>query len=103
MPGVTRFLYEVVVLERGPFSFVKITAVGIRCADHVTPLPTKVSTNFVDKRGRSVGIILLRTKSHRGLFLFCSYLVLVEEGLERERNRRKEEEIRKKALFGPLL
>jgi hypothetical protein len=32
----------------------RLTAVGIHCADHVTPLSAKVSTNFVDKR-RSLG------------------------------------------------
>jgi hypothetical protein len=31
-----------------------LTAVGIRCADHATPLSAKVGTNFVDKR-RSLG------------------------------------------------
>jgi hypothetical protein len=56
IPGATRFSEKVVGLERGPLSFVRITeellelkssssgfrksrltAVGIRCADHVTP------------------------------------------------------------------
>jgi hypothetical protein len=63
---------EVVGLERGPISLVRITeellewtssgsgsrksrltAVGIRCADHTTP-SAKVGTNFVDKQ-RSLG------------------------------------------------
>jgi hypothetical protein len=56
-PGGTRFFWEVVGLERGPLSLVRIkeellewkssgswsrklrlTAVGIRCADHATPI-----------------------------------------------------------------
>jgi hypothetical protein len=55
-------------LERSPFSLVstieelierkssgssletEITAVGIRRADHVTPLSAEVGTNFADKR-----------------------------------------------------
>ena len=37
---------------------------GIRCADHVTPLyPQKVGTNFADRGGRSVGIVRSRTKA----------------------------------------
>jgi hypothetical protein len=32
----------------------RLTAVGIRCADHTTPLSAKVGTNFADKR-RSLG------------------------------------------------
>jgi hypothetical protein len=59
-----------VVLERGPLSLVsiieevlelkvvapKLTAVGIRCADHATPsLSTKVGTTFAEKR-RSLGL-----------------------------------------------
>jgi hypothetical protein len=56
IPGATRFFLEVVGLERGPLSLVRIieelleskssgsglenrdlTALGIRCADHATP------------------------------------------------------------------
>jgi hypothetical protein len=32
----------------------RLTAVGIRCADHANPLTAKVGTNFADKR-RSLG------------------------------------------------
>jgi hypothetical protein len=32
----------------------KLTAVGIRCADHATPLSAKIGINFADKR-RSLG------------------------------------------------
>jgi hypothetical protein len=60
-------------LERGPLSLVRIieellewkssgsgsrkqnTAVGIRCADHATPLSAKDGTNFAD-RLRSLGL-----------------------------------------------
>jgi hypothetical protein len=68
-----KIFWEVRGLERGPLSLVRtieellewkssgsglekprLTAVGIRCADHATPLPAKVGTNFADKR-RSLG------------------------------------------------
>jgi hypothetical protein len=47
------------MLEVGIYSMLifaqpRLTAVGIRCADHATPLPAKVGTNFADKR-RSLG------------------------------------------------
>jgi hypothetical protein len=63
-----QIFWEVVGLERGPLSLVSTIeelftrkssrsglkpdnkAVGIRHADHVTPLSTKVGTNFADKR-----------------------------------------------------
>jgi hypothetical protein len=68
------------VLERGPLSLVRITeellewksrgsgsrkqrlmAVGIRCADHATPLSAKVGTPT--SGGRLVSIVCLRTKA----------------------------------------
>jgi hypothetical protein len=69
-----QIFWEVGGLERGPLSLVRtieellewkkqrlrsrkprLTAVGIRCTDHVTPsLPTKAGTNFAYKR-RSLG------------------------------------------------
>jgi hypothetical protein len=33
----------------------RLTAVGIRCADHATPSVQKVGTNFADKRRSLVG------------------------------------------------
>jgi hypothetical protein len=64
-----QIFWEVVGLERGPLSLVRITeellewksssseitAVGIRCADHATSLSAKVGNNFADKR-RSLGL-----------------------------------------------
>ena len=39
-------------------------AVGIRCADHVTPLyPQKLALTSPTDGGRSVGIVRLRTKA----------------------------------------
>jgi hypothetical protein len=68
-------------LKRGPLSLVKITeellertvaapvkkpkltAVGIRCADHATPLyPLKLALTSPTSGGRSVGIVRRRTK-----------------------------------------
>jgi hypothetical protein len=39
------------------------TAVGIRCADHVTASTRKSLHYFADSGGRSVGIVRLRTKA----------------------------------------
>jgi len=42
----------------------RLTAVGIRCADHVTPLyPQKLALTFPTGGGRSVGIVRVRTKA----------------------------------------
>jgi len=42
----------------------RLTAVGIRCADHVTPLyPQKLALTSPTGGGRSVGIVRLRTKA----------------------------------------
>jgi hypothetical protein len=70
-------------LERGPHSLVSIikklferqssgsgleeprlTAVGIRCADHATSLSAKIEANFTGSGDRSVGIVRLQAKSH---------------------------------------
>ena len=41
-----------------------LTAVGIRCADHVTPLyPQKLALTSPAGGGRSVGIVRSRTKA----------------------------------------
>jgi hypothetical protein len=64
-----QIFWKVFDLERGSLSLVRITeelfewkssasvsrkstlqAVGIRCADHATPSPARVGTNFADKR-----------------------------------------------------
>jgi hypothetical protein len=41
--------------DGGEVIVASLTAVGIRCADHATPLSAKVGTNFADKR-RSLGL-----------------------------------------------
>ena len=42
----------------------RLTAVGIRCADHVTPLyPQKLALTSPTGGGRSVGIVRSRTKA----------------------------------------
>jgi hypothetical protein len=45
-------------------------AVGIRCADHVTPSTHKSRHYFADSGGRSVGIVRLRTEATE-LVLLC--------------------------------
>jgi hypothetical protein len=42
----------------------RLTAVGIRCADHATPSIRKLSPISPKNSGPSVGIVRLRTKSH---------------------------------------
>jgi hypothetical protein len=50
--------------------------VGIRCADHVTPLyPQKLALNSPTGGGRSVGIVRSRTKATVFSLVF-SYLVV---------------------------
>jgi hypothetical protein len=41
----------------------RLRAVGIRCADHVTPSTRRSRHYFADSGGRSVGIVRLRTKA----------------------------------------
>jgi len=42
----------------------RLTAVGTRCADHVTPLyPQKLALTSSTDSGRSVGIVRVRTKA----------------------------------------
>jgi len=42
----------------------RLTAVGTRCADHVTPLyPQKLALTSPTDGGRSVGIVRVRTKA----------------------------------------
>jgi hypothetical protein len=42
----------------------RLTAVGTRCADHVTLLPAKVGISFAGRGGRVVGIVRLRNYVH---------------------------------------
>jgi hypothetical protein len=79
-------------LERGPLSLVriieellewkslgnrKLTAGGIRCADHATPsIRKKLALTSPTSGGRSVGIVRLRTKGH-GVFLLCTSCIYV--------------------------
>jgi hypothetical protein len=51
----------------------RLTAVGIRCADHATPSTRKIRHYFAGHSGRSVGIIPLRTKSHGVCFVLFVY------------------------------
>ena len=79
-------------LERGPLSLVRsieellefkkssgsgpenrdLTAVGIRCADHVTPLyPQKLALTSPTGGGHSVGIVRSRTKATEFRYIDC--------------------------------
>ena len=49
----------------------RLTAVGTRCADHVTPLyPQKLALTLSTGGGRSVGIVRVRTKATEFFFLY---------------------------------
>jgi len=50
----------------------RLTAVGTRCADHVTPLyPQKLTLTSPTGGGRSVGIVRVRTKATEFSFRWC--------------------------------
>jgi len=56
----------------------RLTAVGTRCADHVTPLyPQKLALISSTGGGRSVGIVRVRTKATAFslLYTLCAHLV----------------------------
>ena len=51
----------------------RLTAVGTRCADHVTPLyPQKLALTSPTGGGRSVGIVRVRTKATE--LVICIYM-----------------------------
>ena len=53
-----------------------LTAVGTRCADHVTPLyPQKLALTSPTGGGRSVGIVRMRTKATEFSFSFYIHLL----------------------------
>ena len=55
----------------------RLTAVGIRCADHVTPLyPQKLALTSPTGGGRSVGIVRSRTKATKSLHYTLHILLL---------------------------
>jgi hypothetical protein len=56
----------------------RLTAVGTRCADHVTPLyPQKLALKSPTGGGRSVGIVRSRTKATELLAVANLYMVTV--------------------------
>ena len=56
---------------------------GIRCADHVTPLyPQKLALTSLTGGGRSVGIVRLRTKATEFFFISTFTLTLYKFYLE---------------------
>ena len=49
---------------------------GIRCADHVTPLyPQKLALTSPTSGGRSVGIVRLRTKATELVYYYYYYIL----------------------------
>ena len=58
----------------------RLTAVGTRCADHVTPLyPQKLALTSPTSGGRSVGIVRVRTKATE--FLVLVYISFISRYL----------------------
>ena len=56
----------------------RLTAVGTRCADHVTPLyPQKLTLTSPTGGSRSVGIVSVRTKAME--FSFVIYVLCMSE------------------------
>jgi len=56
----------------------RLTAVGTRCADHVTPLyPQTLALTSPTGGGRSVGIVRVRTKATEFSFFFSEGLDIV--------------------------
>jgi hypothetical protein len=53
----------------------RLTTVGIRCADHVTPSTRKSQHYFADSGSRSVGIVRLRTKATEFSLVFRIFLL----------------------------
>ena len=60
----------------------RLMAVGIRCADHVTPLyPQKLALTSPTGGGRSVGIVRLRTKATEFSYIYIYiYIVRARDG-----------------------
>jgi len=59
----------------------RLTAVGTRCADHVTPLyPRKLELTSPTGGGRSVGIVRVRTKATEFVLFRCSRALLKPDG-----------------------
>ena len=55
----------------------RLTAVGTRCADHVTPLyPQKLALTSLTGGGRSVGIVRTRTKATEFSLVFSRHAVV---------------------------
>ena len=89
-PRRYRIFWVAVGLERGPLSLVswvnekssgsrsrkqRLTAVGTRCADHVTPLyPQKLALTSPTGGGRSVGKVSVRTKATQ---LYTIYVPII--------------------------
>jgi len=56
----------------------RLTAVGTRCADHVTPLfPHKLALTSPTGGGRSVGIVGVRTEATEFSFSFYKHIVML--------------------------
>ena len=60
----------------------RLTAVGTRCADHVTPLyPQKLALTSLTGGGRSVGIVRVRTKATEFSWFYYKNFVTMQSQL----------------------
>ena len=65
----------------------RLTAVGTRCADHVTPLyPQKLALTSPTGGGRSVSIVRVRTKATEFSLVKCYELAIDNARNERYKN-----------------
>ena len=56
----------------------RLTAVGTRCADHVTPLyPQKLALTSSTGGGRSVGTVRMRTKATEFSFMVVTFVLYI--------------------------
>ena len=81
----------------------RLTAVGTRCAGHVTPLyPQKLALTSPTGGGRSVGIVRVRTKATEFSLVYLNYDSLQTTCTVRVEPLNKSEDGRGSKLRGPV-